>query len=388
MKDTKKRVAVITTHPIQYNAPLFRILTERAIVEPMIFYTWGKAVLQNKYDPGFGRAVNWDMPLLEGYPSQFLENVSTDPGSHHYKGIVNPDIIQRINAWHPDALLIYGWNFTSHLKAMRYYKGKIPVFFRGDSTLLKDKPGFKSAIRRLALNWVYRHVDKAFYVGQNNKAYFIKAGLKEQELVFAPHAVDNNFFQDSNGDYEEQARQWRRDLGIAEKEYVFLFAGKLEANKCPFTLLEVFDDASLPEDINLVIVGNGPLEAEMKKRVVNRHIHFIDFQNQRRMPVVYRLGDAYILPSVSETWGLAINEAMACGRPVIASTRCGGAIDLIREGYNGHIFKAGDAGELREKVLLMIKDRDELVRMGQNAMAYIQDFSLVRVAENIEQNMR
>jgi glycosyltransferase involved in cell wall biosynthesis len=385
---SNKRLAIINTHPIQYNVPLFKVLADRGVIDIMVFYTWGSAALENKFDPGFGKIIEWDIPLLEGYPSQFLVNQSKKPGSHHFRGIVNPDIIRQITAWQPDAVLIYGWNFASHLNVLRHFKGKIPVFFRGDSTLLKDRPGFKSALRRMVLRWVYRHVDKAFYVGQHNKAYFIKAGLKEQELVFAPHAVDNDFFGNNSDENERQARQWRLDLGIPENGIVFLFAGKLEENKSPFSLLEVFNEDRFPDEIHLVIVGNGILETGLKKKTTNPRIHYVDFQNQRRMPVVYRLGDAFILPSISETWGLAINEAMASGRPVIASTRCGGAIDLIREGYNVYIFKAGDAGDLKVKIEMISKDKKELKKMGQNALTHIRGFSLERVARSIEQNTR
>jgi glycosyltransferase involved in cell wall biosynthesis len=380
----KKRLAILTSHPIQYNAPLFRTLSDRGVLDIMVFYTWGKQALENKYDPGFGKVISWDIPLLQGYPSQFLLNSSKEPGSHHFKGIVNPDIIGQIDAWRPDALLIYGWNFTSHLKVIRHYKNKIPVFFRGDSTLLNDRPGFKATLRKIFLKWVYRHVDKAFYVGQHNKDYFLNAGLKESQLVYAPHAVDNAFFQDDNEDKEQEAMQWRHELNIPDSATVFLFAGKLEHNKLPFTLLDVFNEDGFPTEVHLVIVGNGNLESGMKEKANSNRIHFVDFQNQKRMPVVYRLADVFILPSGSETWGLAMNESMASGRSVIASTRCGGGPDLIKEGYNGYIFRAGDAGNLKEKVLLMLKDKSTVKDMGRNALSHIHDFSLSRIAKELE----
>jgi glycosyltransferase involved in cell wall biosynthesis len=383
----KKRLAIIVTHPIQYNVPLYRVLTERGNIDVMVFYTWGTSVLADKYDPGFGRVIKWDIPLLEGYASQFPKNTSSDPGSHHYNGIVNPDIIDQINAWQPDALLVYGWNFKSHLKVMRYYKDKIPVFFRGDSTLLNDQPGIKTMLRRIALKWVYVHVDKAFYVGRNNKEYFRMAGLKEKQLVLAPHAVDNDFFRNSEQYHEEEAQKWRLTLGIDKNSIVFLYAGKLERVKSPFLLLEAFNTGSFPSCVHLVFVGNGELETSLKTAATTSNIHFIEFQNQKRMPVVYRLADVVILPSVSETWGLAINEAMACGRPVIASSRCGGAIDLIQEGVNGAIFKTGDVRDLRDKMNALLSEKSRLKEMGYNAEQSINRFSMTRIAEEIEHAM-
>ena len=163
-----KRLAIITTHPIQYNAPLFELLAERNKIDIKVFYTWGKTVLEQKYDPGFGKVIKWDIPLLQGYDYEFLENISADKGSHHFKGIDNPDIIDSIKKYEPDAVLIYGWAFKSHLKVLRYFKNKIPVLFRGDSTLLDKKSWVSSLKRNLFLRWVYRHIDFALYVGKNN----------------------------------------------------------------------------------------------------------------------------------------------------------------------------------------------------------------------------
>jgi len=190
----KKRLAIITTHPIQYNAPLFELLTQRGVIEVKVFYTWGKAVLSNKFDPGFGKVINWDIDLLKGYAYTFLQNISNNPGSSHYNGINNPTIVNEIEDWQADAVLVYGWNFKSHLKCMRYFKGKLPVYFRGDSTMLNKKKTVKSLFRRIFLKWVYSYVDNAFYVGQSNFDYFKKHGLKKNELIFAPHAIDNARF--------------------------------------------------------------------------------------------------------------------------------------------------------------------------------------------------
>ena len=102
-------------------------------------------------------------------------------------------LMASIESFNPSALLVYGWNFDGHLAAMRHFHGSVPVWFRGDSTLLDPLPFWKRTLRKIALNWVYRFVDRAFYVGQANKRYFLWCGLKEDQLTYAPHAVDNEF---------------------------------------------------------------------------------------------------------------------------------------------------------------------------------------------------
>jgi glycosyltransferase involved in cell wall biosynthesis len=334
-----KKLAIISSHPIQYNAPLFALLANENKIDLKVFYTWGIDSIKVKYDPDFQQNIKWDIPLLEGYHYQFLNNTSKDAGSHHYKGIINPDLIREIEEWGADIVWVWGWAFDSHFKALRYFKGKKEVWFRGDSTLLDEPKGLnvKKFLRRVFLTWVYRHVDKAFYVGTHNKAYFLKHGLKEKQLVYAPHAIDNDRFADPTGEYANHAKKWRKELSITDDQQVILFAGKFETKKNPFFLINLAKE--LPSnEYKIVFVGSGPLERDLKKQATENCI-FLGFQNQKMMPILYRLADIFVLPSVGpgETWGLAINEAMACGIPVIASDKCGGAIDLI-DSSNGIVI--------------------------------------------------
>ena len=92
--------------------------------------------------------------MLDGYDYEFVENISKKPGSDRFMGLVNPGLINAVESWKPDLLLVVGWNFQSHLKAMRHFKGKVPVLFRGDSTLIDEQPGLKKSLRRLFLSFL------------------------------------------------------------------------------------------------------------------------------------------------------------------------------------------------------------------------------------------
>ena len=379
----KKKLAIITTHPIQYNAPLFSFLAERKKISIKVFYTWGKEVLENKYDHGFGKVVKWDIPLLEGYEYIFVNNVAPDPGSHHFKGIDNPTLIEEIENWKADAILVYGWSFKSHLKAMRYFKNKIPVYFRGDSTILQQPGFFKKIIRKLFLTNIYRNVDVAFYVGTHNKAYYKNFGLKEKQLVFAPHAVDNERFQKEN--IKKEAVKIKKDaLGVKEGEILILYAGKLDSNKNVNLLADAFTSCDF-KNVHLIIAGSGPEEINLKNKfATKKNIHFLPFQNQKQMPALYALCDVFVLPSKAETWGLALNEAMAGGKTVIASSGCAAAIDLIDEGSNGYIFKNNDEVDLEEKLKMILAQKGNLAAMGDKSRKIIEEWSFLNIAEAIE----
>lgn len=377
------RLAIITTHPIQYNAPLFKLLSERSKIQIKIFYTWGETAL-NKFDPGFGKNIEWDIPLLNGYEYSFVKNISSNPGSHHFSGIDNPGLVKAIEAWEADAVLVYGWAFKSHLKVMRYFHKKIPVFFRGDSTLLGQKSLFKKIFRTIFLKWVYSYADKALYVGTHNKNYFLQNGLNDAQLVFVPHAVDNDRFSGNDEAFSATAFEWREELNISEEEIVFLFAAKLNDNKNAELLIKSFITFE-KHNIHLIIAGNGELEKHLCSTCAGyENIHFFPFQNQSSMPVLYRVGDVFVVPSKSETWGLSINEAMACSRAILVSDTCGAAIDLVQDGLNGYIFESGNATDLKNKMHKCIFDKKELKKLGAASFNLIKDWNYMVACKTIE----
>ena len=153
-----KKLAIIITHPIQYYSPLFKLISDRNRIKIKVFYTWEQSK-EKVFDKKFGKEIKWDIPLLEGYDYTFIKNIAKNPGSGQFKGVINPSLTKEIENWKADAILVYGWNHQSHFKAMRYFKGKIPVYFRGDSTLLDEKKGVKTILRRIWLKFVYRYID-------------------------------------------------------------------------------------------------------------------------------------------------------------------------------------------------------------------------------------
>lgn len=377
----KKKLAIVTSHPIQYNAPWFRLLNEQGRVLPKVFYTWSQVQHQQKYDPGFGKVVQWDIPLLDGYDHCFVENISTEPGTHHYKGLINPTLINEIEAWQPDAVLVFGWAFHSHARCLRHFHKKKPVLFRGDSTLLDETGGLKTFLRRIFLRWMYRNVDKALYVGSNNKKYFLAHGLTEQQLVYAPHAVDNDRFGHREIECRQKALALRESAGFAKEDVVLLFAGKFEQKKDPFLLIELLKRIDSPQ-LKLLFVGNGVLEKELKAAAfADQRISFMDFQNQQAMPALYRAADIFVLPSKGpgETWGLALNEAMACGRPVITTDKTGGAIDLVSNGVNGFIICDHDTQAVETFLKKAIQDKNILESMGERSKEIISEFNFEKI---------
>lgn len=365
-------LAILTTHPIQYYAPVFKLLAAEKDIELKVFYTLGDD--REIKDEGFGKAITWDIPLLDGYEFEFLENRSNHPTSSHFNGIDNPSLFERVDLFRPNAILVYGWAYKSHIKALRHYHNTIPIWFRGDSTLLNPSPLWKRIIRKISLTWIYKKIDLAFYVGTNNQEYFISNGMFHHQLIFAPHAIDNNRFMTECNDEKQPLRH---RFKITDDDILILYAGKLDPVKNLGLLLDAFIRINIP-NAHLLFVGNGVLEgklkAESKKHKTADRIHFIDFQNQRNMPVVYQACDIFCLPSLSETWGLSVNEAMAAGKAILVSDQVGCAIDLVKNNENGFIFESNDLTSLAKHLKTMIES-GKLKEMGEISKAKILSWS-------------
>lgn len=379
------RLAIVSTHPIQYYAPIFQTLASSGNVQPKVFFTWSQTAGAGVVDPGFGRTIAWDIPLLEGYEFEFVPNVAQRPGTEHFRGLRNPGLISAIEAWRPDAVLVFGWNSESHLRVLRHFKNRIPVLFRGDSTLLDPAPGPRRLARRIFLSWVYRHIDIAIAVGSNNRDYYRWCGVPAERITFAPHAIDTKRFSDPDGKHEQRAAQWLRDLNIAPAARVVLFAGKLLPKKDPLLLLEAFTGSGVAG--HLIFVGDGVLEPELRARAHPRpDVHFLPFHNQLAMPAIYRMGNVFALPSrgPGETWGLAINEAMASGRPAIAGSKVGGARDLLTEDVNGWTFESGRLDQLTAVLRKALSCDEQTLRVtAEAALRESARWSIEAAAEGI-----
>jgi glycosyltransferase involved in cell wall biosynthesis len=381
--EKKTRLAFVVSHPIQYYAPLYQRLARRDDLSIKVFFTWhaGHAPV---VDRGFGRAVAWDIPLTEGYEFALVANVSADPGTHHFFGLRNPSLVEEVMAWQPDVVHITGWAWLSHLRALRdFHKKKIPALFRGDSHLLDSRRrGWPWWVKRNVLRRVFSWPSAFLVVGDANRAYYEAFGVETARLHPCPHCIDVGRFAEPNEILEQKALEWRRKLAIADGQCVLLFAGKFERKKRPLDLMRAVLTLTDSEPI-LIMVGSGELESEVKALAAAHPTRFrvLPFQNQSLMPVVYRLGDLFILPSsFGETWGLAVNEAMACGRPVVVSDRVGCAADVLDTSC-GRIFPWSNSKELVRALTEMLADRNRLRETGRNARSRAWSFDIT-IAES------
>ena len=381
------RLAVVVSHPIQYYAPWFAQLAAEPDLTLHVFHLWDFGTHQ-RFDPGFGQTLQWDVPLLEGYPSSFVANVARSPGTHHFLGLNNPTLVPELLAWHPDAVLLFGYTSLTHLRLLLDPRlWRIPLLLRGDSHHLARSVGVRPALAGLLRRLLFRRFAAALAVGQANAAYLRASGIPSDRIVHAPHAVDNDRFQAAAPQAEADAQRWRLELGIAPDAPVVLFAGKFEAKKRPQDLLAAFAALQHPTAV-LVLLGAGALHESLREQAASlpaAQVRFIGFQNQASMPRAYALADVVVLPSAgnAETWGLCLNEAMNLARPVIASSHVGGALDLVLPGRTGWTFPAGDVHALQACLADALADPARLRAMGRAARDHIAGFSYTQATAGL-----
>ncbi len=374
----RRRIAFVVSHPIQYVVPLYQRLGRRDDVELKVFFTW-HAGMRAVEDRGFRRPIAWDIPLTQGYGYELVPNVSADPGTHAFFGLRNPSLVDRVVAWRPEVVHVSGWAWLSHVQALHgLHRRGVRTLFFGDSHLLDAQPsGPRWWIKQSLLRRVFSWADGFLVVGSANRAYYERFGVAPTRLHPCPHSIDVGRFAEPAASLEQEAARWRRELGIAPGQTVLLYAGKFEPKKRPAELMRAVARRREP-GLVLVLVGGGELQAEVDAIAAADPSRFrvLPFQNQSRMPAVYRLGDIFVLPSAyGESWGLAVNEALACGRPVVVSDRVGCAADVL-DPTCGRIFPWNDWTGLEKAVDALVENADKLAGMRRAASARAWSFDV------------
>lgn len=388
--DPGLRVGFLASHPIQYLSPLLRALAAR--VDLHVFYAHNPNPEQQAA-AGFGVEFEWDTDLFDGYDYTFLANQSANPDARagHFFGCDTPDIYERIASDEFDAFIVNGWYLKSFWQAVWACKrAGVPVFTRGDSQLHTPRRWWKRVAKQIGYRVLLRAFDGFLSVGKRFDAYLRHYGIPEERIYRAPHAVDKTWFvsRARRAVDEGTVQTLRGELGISPETTVLLFVGKFIAVKRADDLLNALCVLEACDvEACAVYVGSGPHEEFLQSEVERLDVpaRFVGFKNQTELPAYYVLADAIVLPSESETWGLVVNEAMACGTPAIVSDAVGCRPDLIVDGKTGYGYPTGNVHALATAIERLIADRDEGHDFESAVTQHIESYSVESAAAHIEE---
>jgi len=400
-----KRLGILATHPIQYHAPLFRELARREGVDLTVYFCHRPTPVEQ--GRGFGVAFEWDVDLLSGYRHVFLENRARKPAKGFF-GYDNPDLAEIIAREKFDFFIVHGWVWKSCWQAFwACWNTSTRLGVRSDSQLPHEHASLVQRLKSIIKTYMYPLFVKRFDVclpyGQRSYEYFHHFGGKN--IVIAPHFVDNDWFASKAAELRRQRTALRRQWQIPEDAICFLYCGKFQPIKRPLDILYAMQslldkngcqtkrkdssDTQATPAVHCLMVGDGGLRSECEQfaQTQGLPVSFAGFLNQGSIPCAYAVSDCLLLPSLSETWGLVVNEAMACALPVIISESCGCAPDLVINGVNGYTYPQGNIAELSKLMRMLVNDRDKLVVLGKMSVKHIESFTLVEAANKLIDGM-
>jgi glycosyltransferase involved in cell wall biosynthesis len=224
---------------------------------------------------------------------------------------------------------------------------------------------------------VRRHYDAAFVAGERTAAYLVRMGFLRDRIWTGYDVVDNQAFAAGAADARSKANILRTTLGLPER--YFLFVGRFAPEKNLPRLLEAYARyrrVSRQEAWGLVLVGSGPLEPALRARAQEfRDVVFPGYQQTDAVQAYYGLASCLVLPSLSEPWGLVVNEAMAAGLPVLVSHRCGCVPELVRSGLNGYVCDPFDIDGLARLMQIMSSNLAEVRNMGEVSRRIVASYT-------------
>lgn len=385
---TKYRLAVVASHVIQYQDPFFRLLAAEESIELEVLYC-SRDGARVYHDADMQTSLRWDLDLLQGYEHRFLRNLGFGDG---YTRAVNPGLVPAILFGRYDAVIFFlGWGtLTSLLGIAACRMSATPFFLYGDSSFPPPVRTAGDALRAGFLRAVFRLADGFMVSGMLNADYYRHYGASEHRFFLLPWAIDNARFEEASRMSTEERASTRAGLGIRDDQLAVVFSAKLVARKDPMTLLRAVDAMRHRDRAFVLFLGHGELREPLERFARERrlHVRFAGFVNQSELPRYYAAGDVFVLPSTTEPRGAVINEAMACGLPVIVTDRCGSIGDVVVEGENAFVYPAGDAAALARQLDRLVEEPALRARMARRSREIIATWDYETGVEGVLEALR
>jgi glycosyltransferase involved in cell wall biosynthesis len=384
-------IAVLLSHPIQYQVPLMRRLSEHEQIKLAVFFM-SDTGLQEKYVKGYGETIKWDIPLLEGYDFRFLPNLSPKANKSSFWSRFNPGIISELRRGHYDALMLHGYSSPTEWLALMVARfSGIPVFFRGEVVWRSPRGWFPPKwLKEIFLRSWCRRIDAALPINSAAKNFYEHYGVSSERMFWAPYAVDNDVWMSKAAELASKKAELKMKLGLAPDLPVILFVAHMRENKRPLDLIAAFERITTPA--SLLMVGAGPLYREITDYCSQRRIkcvHLPGVKNQTELPTYYTVADVFVLPSGPvEVSPLVVKEAMFFGLPIILSDAIPSATDFVCNGQNGYIYKMGQVDELAARIDAILSDSVVKRQMREESRkkigAWNYDLSVGAILQSLE----
>ena len=365
MPERRYKVLFVCGHPVQYMSPLLQRMAQHPQLDIIAAYCRLRGA-QAGIDPEFGAKIQWDIPLLDGYPWVEIPNKGTD--SEGFFGLYNPGLWKFVREGNFDAVFC----LTGYIRAsfwITYFASKLSgsAFLFGTDTIYlrpRDSKRWKHPVKRLFWPLLFRLASQVFAPCSGTCDLMRSLGIPDERVTLVPNVVDNDWWiaQSARVDREAVRASW----GVGPNTSVIVFCAKLQPWKRPLDLLQAFAQAKVENSL-LVFAGEGPLRETLQSEAaslgVSDRVRFLGFVNQSQLPACYTAADLLVLPSEYEPFGLVVNEAMLCGCMAAASDRAGASRDLIAPVDPSFVYPCGDVPTLTALLRRALASPQELAKL-------------------------
>jgi glycosyltransferase involved in cell wall biosynthesis len=375
--DQRLRILFVASHPVQYQSPLFRRFAAHPQLDMHVAYCSLKGV-EAAFDPEFDVVVQWDVPLLSGYPWTHIPNRGS--GSESFLGLCNTGLWDIIRRGNYDAVISFvGYVRSTFWIALTAAKiSKAAFLFRTDATTLVPRNGhaWKRTVKKFLWPRLFRLADQVIVPSSGTRDLMFALGLPKERVTVTPYTVDNDWWGRESEKVDRAAVRASWDASPADA--VILFCGKLQPWKRPLDVLHAFARAEISNAL-LVFAGEGPLRSQLAAEAdalgIGSRIRLLGFVNQSALPAVYTASDLMVLPSEYEPFAVVVNEAMCCGCPVAASDHVGAVRDLVQPVHPEFVYPCGDVKALADLLRRALQDRAILKSIGKASLAHMRTWS-------------
>lgn len=362
----KRRLVLLSEIIAPYRIPVFNALAEAPGIDlHVIFLAETDAVLRQ-----------WQIYKNEiRFQYEVLPSWRVRAGRKNL--LLNRKLLSRLKAIAPQVILCGGYNYAASWQALSWARRNHADFVLWCESNRHDTRSGNAVVESLKRNFTKR-CTRFVVPGTASLEYLVSLGAASGKILVAPNAVDNDTYYRNAHEIRGRQAEFREQLSLPER--FLLFVGRLVPEKGVFDLLEAYSklDTALRSKVGLVFTGDGVARDKLKaaaRGVQPGRVCFPGFAQREELAALYGLADALVLPTHSDPWGLVVNEAMACGLPVIVTDVAGCSADLVQDGWNGYIVPPRNPGRLTDVLDSFLRDDERMKRMGMRSLEKIREFS-------------
>jgi glycosyltransferase involved in cell wall biosynthesis len=359
-----KRRLVITTEIISpYRIPVFNALAQHPNVDLHVIFLAETDLSMRRWKV-YKNEIGFSYEVLPHWRRRVAG----------YNLLLNRGVTAALERARPDVIVCGGYGYLASWLVLAWARRhKRPLFLWSESNLQDQRRG-TPLVEMLKRRFI--GACSGFVVpGKSAAAYAATFGVPQERIFVAPNAVDNALFSQEAAAARTREAEMRRQFGLPES--YFLCVGRLVSSKGVFDLLDAY--SRLAPDLRtrseLLFVGDGVDQAELEARATTIHpgaARFTGFVHRELLAVYYALAEALVFPTHTDPWGLVVNEAMACGIPIVATDAGGCVADLVQDGWNGYVVPKGAPDKLAEALARVISSRDLNVMMGARSAQRVE----------------